>query len=215
MTSRLRRMAAPPEVLVKRDSVFAAADRHHVLQGRILNVGSKNVRIGADCVNFDCIAGPQVDVVGDAHHLGRHFEKESFDVVILSAVLQYCEDPRLVLEQVAQILRPSGLVVIDVPFLQPYCPDGADLWRFSADGLRRLCEPHFTILEVSPSIAVGPATAFTLQIAASRMRNRPVAIALAWLVTLLTYPLRFLPGASLDTAGAILLVGRKRSSTAA
>jgi hypothetical protein len=47
------------------------------------------------------------------------------------------------------------------------------------------------------------------------MRNRPVAIALAWLVTLLTYPLRFLPGASLDTAGAILLVGRKRSSTAA
>ncbi len=213
MMSRLRRMAVPPEVLIKRDSVFAAAERHHALQGRILNVGSKDVRIGEHCVNFDCVAGPQVDVVGDAHHLGRHFEKESFDAVILSAVLQYCEDPRRVLEQAAHILRPGGLVLIDAPFLQPYCPDGSDLWRFTADGLRRLCEPYFEVLEVSPSITTGPAIAFTFQGAASRAGNRSVAVALTWLVTLLVYPLRFLPGTSLEAAGAILLVGRKRRSS--
>jgi SAM-dependent methyltransferase len=106
--SRLRRMAAPPEVLAKRDTVVAAAGRYDALQGRILNVGSKDVRIGANCVNFDCVAGPEVDVIGDAHRLSTHFEKESFDAVILSAVLQYCEDPRLVIEQAAQILRPEG-----------------------------------------------------------------------------------------------------------
>jgi hypothetical protein len=106
------------------------------------------------------------------------------------------------------------LVLIDAPFLQPYCPDGADLWRFTAQGLRRLCEPHFAVLEVSSSITAGPAIAFTFQRAALRAGNRPIAFALTWLVTMLVYPLRFLPGSSLETAGAILLVGRKRSTAA-
>jgi SAM-dependent methyltransferase len=211
MISRLRRFATPPEVLIKRNTIFAAAKRHNALAGQILNVGSKNSRIGAHCTNFDCVAGPQVDIVGDAHNLEAYFENESFDAVILSAVLQYCENPNIVLERAARVLRPGGLVLIDAPFLQPYCPDGVDLWRFTADGLRRLCEPHFIVLEVSPSITVGSAIAFTFQRAASRGRNRSIAVAAAWLVTLLVYPLRFLPWASLETAGAILLVGRKRA----
>jgi hypothetical protein len=67
---------------------------------------------------------------------------------------------------------------------------GEDLWRFTADGLPRLCERDFTIVGLAPSITVGPALSLTVQCATSRIRSRPVANGLSWLVTLLVYPLR-------------------------
>jgi len=211
MTS-LRRLLDPPQVLRKRETIAAVGGRYQALHGRLLNVGSKDVRLGPNCVNFDLSPGPEVDVVGDAHELTRHFGLESFDTVVLSAVLQYCERPAVVIEQAAQVLRPSGVLLIDAPFLQPYCPDGLDLWRFTADGLRRLCAPHFDVLEVTPSITFGPAFAFMAQGATTRVRNRFLALPLTWIASLLLYPLRFLPYSTLEVAGAILLVGRKRTT---
>jgi SAM-dependent methyltransferase len=196
-------------VLRKADTIDAAIARHGLANGRLLNVGSKDVRLGRECINFDIAAGPGVDVVGDAHELASHFPVESFDAVVLSAVLQYCERPREVLEQAHEVLKPSGLLLIDAPFLQPYCPDGADLWRFTADGLRRLCENHYEILELNPSITAGPALAFFSQAIAGARDNRPAAMLFGWITSLLVYPLRYLPNRSVRTAGAFLLIGRK------
>jgi hypothetical protein len=39
-----------------------------------------------------------------------------------------------------RILKPGGIVHIDVPFIQGYHPDPTDYWRFTLDGLRLLCE---------------------------------------------------------------------------
>lgn len=50
---------------------------------------------------------------------GRHFpvEDHSFDAVLLCYVLHHAEDSRLVLNEVARVLRPGGLAVIyeDIP----------------------------------------------------------------------------------------------------
>jgi SAM-dependent methyltransferase len=211
MIDALRRLATPPQVLRKQQDIVAAAARYGALDGHVLNVGSKDVRLGRDCVNLDIAPGPEVDVVGDAHDLLGHFQRETFDTVILSAVLQYCARPQVVIEQAARVLRPKGLIFVDAPFLQPYCPDGKDLWRFTADGLRHLCEPDFDVVEVGPSIMVGPATAFIVQGAMSRLHNRVLARAMMWFSTLLFYPLKYLTAGSLETAGAILLVARKRA----
>jgi SAM-dependent methyltransferase len=177
--------------------------------GRVLNVGSKNVKLTRECINLDIAAGPGVDVVGDAHDLASHFPAESFDAVVLSAVLQYCERPHEVLQQAHQVLKPAGLLLIDAPFLQPYCPDGADLWRFTADGLRRLCKDQYEILELSPSITAGPALAFFSQAVAGARDNKQAAALFGWIVSLIVYPLRYLPNRSVRTAGAFLLVARK------
>jgi SAM-dependent methyltransferase len=211
MIDTLLRFATPPPVLRKRDDIVSAMERYGALDGRILNVGSKNERLGRGCVNLDIQPGPEVDVVGDAHDLLGHFQRETFDTVVLSAVLQYCAKPEVVIGQTARVLRPKGLMFVDAPFLQPYCPDGPDLWRFTADGLRLLCEPEFDVREVGPSITAGPATAFIAQGAMSRLHNRLLAGAMTWAATLLFYPLKYLPGGSLETAGAILLVARKRA----
>jgi SAM-dependent methyltransferase len=204
-----RALASPPNVLLKRETIEAAAQRHGLLGGRILNIGSKNVRLGRDSVNLDVVPGPGVDVVGDAHELDRHFSEKSFDTVVLSAVLQYCEKPQRVIQQSYYVLKPGGMLLLDAPFLQPYCFDGLDLWRFSEDGLRKLCARYFEIIELKPSIATAPALALIIQHAASTKKNRIAAALLAWAATVLVYPLRYVPSSNSATAGAFLLVGRK------
>jgi SAM-dependent methyltransferase len=205
----LRTLASPPNVLLKRQTIKAAAERHGLLAGRILNVGSKNVRLGADSINLDVVPGDGVDVVGDAHELERHFPEKSFDTVVLSAVLQYCENPQRVIQQAHYVLKPGGMLLLDAPFLQPYCPDGSDLWRFSDDGLRRLCEKHFEIVELNPSFTKGSSVAFIVQRAFTTRKNRVLAALSGWLVTMAVYPLRYFRGNDGATAGAFLLVGRK------
>jgi SAM-dependent methyltransferase len=213
MSSLLRRLAQPPDLLAKTDTIERAAGRHKALAGRVLNIGSKNVRLGKQCTNFDIVDGPEVDVVGDAHKLTEYFAPDSFDTVVLSAVLQYCAEPRRVIEQAWRVLRPNGLLLIDAPFLQPYCPDGADLWRFTADGLRKLCEPHFTIVELKTSIALGPALGLICQSAATLRPNRYTAAMLGWLVSLVIYPVKWMRPPQLHTAGAFVLVARKNAGT--
>lgn len=206
---KLRALAVPPSLLCKADSVAAAIERYGLNERRILNVGSKDVRFGETCINLDIAPGPGVDVIGDAHDLSLHFAPESFDAVVLSAVLQYCGKPANVLEQVHSVLKPGGLIVVDAPFLQPYCPDGPDLWRFTEDGLRHLCGTRFEILELKPSIAAGPALGFFAQAIASHRKTKVGAATLGWLAFFTLYPLRLLPSFGGRTAGAFLLVGRK------
>ena len=43
------------------------------------------------------------------------FAAQMFDVVILSAVLEHLYDPRLMLAEIARILKPGGLLFLDVP----------------------------------------------------------------------------------------------------
>jgi SAM-dependent methyltransferase len=205
----LRALASPPNVLLKRETIEAAAQRHGLLGGRILNVGSKNVRLGQNTVNLDVVSSAGVDVVGDAHELERHFPEKSFDTVVLSAVLQYCENPQRVIQQADYVLKPGGMILLDAPFLQPYCSDGLDLWRFSEDGLRKLCGRYFEIIELKPSIATAPALAFIIQHAASTKKNRLAAAFLGWAATMFVYPFRYVPSSNSGTAGAFLLIGRK------
>ena len=209
LESILRAVAVPPNVLLKCDTIEAAAERYGLLSGRILNVGSKNIRVGPNSINFDLVPGPAIDVVGDAHELDGHFPEASFDTVVLSAVLQYCADPSRVIQQVHHVLKPGGMLLLDAPFLQPYCPDGLDLWRFSGDGLRSLCKKHFEIIEVNPSFTTGSSLAFVIQRALTSKKNRFLTAATGWLVTLIVYPLRYFRSTDGATAGAFLLIGRK------
>ena len=53
----------------------------------------------------------------DAHHLP--FTRASFDLVIVSEVLEHVLDPQLVLYECARIVRPGGLVTVSVPRFTP------------------------------------------------------------------------------------------------
>ena len=72
----------------------------------ILNVGSGETRYSENFINIDIERKNNVDVIADAHCLP--FRSSSFDLIVICAVLQYCEDPRKVIKEAERVLRKGG-----------------------------------------------------------------------------------------------------------
>ena len=198
-------------VIRKRYTTNDFLTRHTVPTAKILNVGSGFDRLEftkRDVVNVDIERSKDVDVVCDAHNLA--IATGSFQVCVLSAVLQYCRNPRLVVDEVDRVLATGGIVFVDAPFVQPYCSDTPDLFRFTKDGLCALFDERFTIVECEVSIPSGSALAFYVQRLVGRIRNRYLHAALSTVISLLLLPVaRFTLLDSSDTAGAFYLIARK------
>jgi SAM-dependent methyltransferase len=86
---------------------------------------------GSEYVVFDVLPGGNVDVVGDAHELTRHFPPEHFDAILSCAVFEHLMMPWTVVTEMNRVLKPGGLVFVathqtlgmhDLPW---------DFWRFS------------------------------------------------------------------------------------
>lgn len=199
-------------MLVKSFAVETFLERYDVLgkKLRILNAGSYETRYGESCVNVDIQAGKEVDVVCDLHDLPQSIGQ--FDVVLCNAVLQYCHSPELVARNLLNVLKPDGLLFVDVPWVQPYCPHTPDRFRYSEEALRTIFQ-EFEVIEAGPSITSG--SAFYMQgvmIASHATHNRYVNYALRNAVGFILYPWRHVRTTKEAwTAGGIYLIGRKRA----
>lgn len=177
--------------------------------GNVLNIGSRETSFGEGTVNIDLNTFRGVHAVADAHSLP--FRDESFDTCMLSAVLQYCADPGTVVREASRVLKPGGFLVIDAPFMQPYCPEdvATDYWRFTEPGLRRLIPASCLVLLVKVSIGGGSAMAYTAQTWADSIQHRGgrglARLCYSWAA----WPLSWLSRADPGDAGAFILVARK------
>lgn len=97
---------------------------HFDVQGNeILEVGSRNVVGGetrklfsnANYTGFDYYPGDNVDVVGDAHELSKHFDKQ-FDLIYSSAVFEHLAMPWKVSTEIIKLLKPGGCVFIETHY---------------------------------------------------------------------------------------------------
>jgi SAM-dependent methyltransferase len=151
--TELKGDTAPPSLEGKLDVLLAALP----LGYRVLDVGararsgiSRRDRFsGASYVGLDILAGPNVDVVGDAHALSHLFPANHFDVVYSFATFEHLRAPWKVAVEINRVLKPGGIVftyshqmlaIHDPPF---------DFWRFSDEAWRCLFteEAGFEILE--------------------------------------------------------------------
>lgn len=89
---------------------------------KILEIGSREVTGSsgarsrfdkATYVGFDYYAGPNVDVIGDAHKLSQYFGDEKFDIIYSSAVFEHLAMPWLVSAEIAKLLNIGGIVFIE------------------------------------------------------------------------------------------------------
>lgn len=81
----------------------------------------------------DILEGENVDVVGDAHQLSKHFEPDSFDFFLSVSVFEHLLMPWKAAIEIAKILKVGGVGLVhthqtlgmhDLPW---------DFWRFSLD----------------------------------------------------------------------------------
>jgi SAM-dependent methyltransferase len=88
----------------------------------------------------DVYASPNTQLVTDAHHLP--FDDAVFDGVWITAVLEHVLEPQTVVNEIWRVLKPSGQVYAETPFMQQVHERAYDFSRFTASGHRWLCR-HF------------------------------------------------------------------------
>jgi SAM-dependent methyltransferase len=122
----------------------------------IANVGSGVRRYGANVINVEVEPLPGVDLVGVAEKLP--LADASCDGAVLQAVLEHVRSSHLTLRELYRVLKPGGLLLVEVPFMQGYHPSPGDYRRYTEQGLRAELVDHKFDVDMS-GVAVGPASA--------------------------------------------------------
>jgi uncharacterized protein YbaR (Trm112 family) len=115
------------------------------LEPRLLVIGGAVAGEGFDARDFsggitlietDVAFGTRTNLICDAHDLP--FKNETFDGVIAQAVLEHVLDPARCVAEIERVLKPSGIVYAETPFMQQVHAGRFDFTRFTHLGHRRL-----------------------------------------------------------------------------
>ena len=116
----------------------------------IYDIGSKEARghygfgpppPGARIVCVDIEDGPGVDLVADAHDL-HMVPAASVDCVVSISTLEHVRYPHKVVAECYRILKPGGILYLNIPFIFAFHEAPDDYYRFSYTGIRILCEDY-------------------------------------------------------------------------
>jgi SAM-dependent methyltransferase len=84
---------------------------------------------------------------GDVAQLA--FEADSFDVVVCFEVIEHVEEPEAVLDELARVLRPGGLLAISSPNRDAYPPGNPHhVHEFQPEELRRALQERFAHVRI-------------------------------------------------------------------
>ena len=88
----------------------------------MLNLGSGDTRLHPSIINLDVEVGPFVDIVGSADNVP--LDELSVDPIISQEMLEHVPNPSDVMKEIYRILRPSGSLYLQVPWIIGYhgCP---------------------------------------------------------------------------------------------
>jgi SAM-dependent methyltransferase len=124
---------------------FISAIKAQPGRPRVLVIGGGTVGSGAtglycdpgiDLVGTDVYLSNRTMLVADAHRLP--FSDSSFDGVWIQAVLEHVLDPWAVVSEIHRVLKLSGAVYADTPFMQQVHEGAYDFTRFTLSGHRWL-----------------------------------------------------------------------------
>lgn len=64
----------------------------------------------------------------------------SFELVVCTEVLEHSDDPFKGTREICRILKPGGYAILSTPHVWFYHPHPHDHWRFTQEGMTKLCE---------------------------------------------------------------------------
>lgn len=186
-----------------------------ILGGGVLGHGMqdiiKNTQI--EFIETDVSLGPRTKMICDAHDIP--FENNSFDGVIVQAVLEHVADPYRCVSEIHRVIKPEGYVYADTPFIQQVHGRQYDFTRFTFLGHRRLFR-YFT--EIDSGMAGGPGMAlawsykyFLLSFVKGKLLRKMVS---AW-ADLTSFYIKYFDfilinkKSSLDAASGFYFIGKK------
>jgi uncharacterized protein YbaR (Trm112 family)/SAM-dependent methyltransferase len=135
---------------------------------RILVIGGGEIGKGMESfldnkdfeiIEGDVYFGERTQIIFDGHDIP--FASETFDAVIIQAVLEHVLDPYKVVQEIHRVLKKEGIVYAETPFMQQVHENEFDFTRFTLGGHRRLFR-YFK--EVSSGMVCGPGMALAWSI---------------------------------------------------
>lgn len=186
-----------------------------IIGGRIKGQGMDAIysHKSFDIVGSDVSFGPYTTLICDAHDIP--FDDQVFDCVIIQAVLEHVLEPTRCVSEVHRVLKQSGLVYAETPFIQQVHGKQYDFTRFTHLGHRRLFR-YFEEISSGPACGPGMALAwsysfFLRSFATGHLMSR-ILLSFGYITSFyLKYFDFFLidkPG-SYDAASALFFLGRK------
>ena len=88
---------------------------------------------------LDIYPYPEVDLACDLAQVNP-FKPGSFDAILLMNVLEHVYEPVVLLQQLAQLLKPGGLLVVAVPFMVKMHQLPVDFNRYTQFSLQRMAD---------------------------------------------------------------------------
>ena len=159
-------------------------------------------------VAFDIYGSPMTQFIADAHQMP--LASECVDAVLIQAVLEHVLHPDQVVGEIHRILRPSGLVYAETPFLQQVHAGGRDFVRYTSSGHRYLFR---AFEEIAAGPVAGPGTQLLWSVdhlVRALLRSELAGKLVRGLLFWLRYLDRLTPAAfAMDNASAYYFLGRR------
>jgi len=118
---------------------------------RVLEIGSREVTgpaagrklfSKAEYTGFDYYAGPNVDIVGDAHKLSSYFPASArFDLIYSTAVFEHLAMPWVVAMEICKLLKVGGYTFTETHFSYSSHERPWHFFQYSDMGLKALFSP--------------------------------------------------------------------------
>jgi SAM-dependent methyltransferase len=86
-------------------------------------------------IGLDMQEGKYVDLI---HNLNNPVPLDPVDAVFCFSVLEHCNKPWIVAENISNVLKPGGLLLLSVPFQWRVHGYPNDYWRFTPNGIKEL-----------------------------------------------------------------------------
>jgi SAM-dependent methyltransferase len=173
---------------------------------------------GIELVETDIALGPRTQLIVDAHSIP--FADGSFDAVIAQAVLEHVADPIACVAEFHRVLKADGFVYAETPFMQQVHGGAYDFTRFTHLGYLRLFR-NFEELASGAVAGAGTVLAWSFEyfLISFSGRSRPLRNTFSGLSRLLTFWLKYLDAAVIDTpptldgASGFYFFGRRSERT--
>jgi len=182
----------------------------------VLDVGAGGRIIREDIINIDLMPFDNTDLVTDIHQMV--VKSERVDCIFCTGVFEHIAWPEKALSEFHRVLKPNGIVHLEVPFMQPFHADPVDYYRWTLDGFRLFCSRH-GFEEVRSGSHLGPVSAMNAIVIAfwqSFFRNRYLRKVVDVVLSFLLFPFKyldtFLCGRDHNLSSGVYFVGRKIES---
>lgn len=92
----------------------------------------------AQWTGLDAEAGLDVDVVADLHEVSKHFPPAHFDMMFCASVFEHLRRPWVAAVEMAKVLKPGGLLMVQTHQSFPYHGYPHDYFRYTREGLAEI-----------------------------------------------------------------------------